>query len=108
MLANHEEEAHRQVRSDIRSAAVRAGWHRAQHRLPQRRQAAFTTKPGRDVDPEDNGAAEVGINAQRYCRFAGARTHKYVVREVSEADEIKSVLVILSKVKNCKFVRYTI
>ena len=57
MLAKHEEEARRQIRPDFRSAAVRAGWHRAQHRLPQRRQAAFTTKSGRDVDPEDNGSA---------------------------------------------------
>ena len=57
MLANHEEEAHRQIRPDFRSAAVCAGWHRAQHRFPQRRQATLTPKPGRDVDTEDDGSA---------------------------------------------------
>ena len=56
MLARHEE-ANRQIRPDFRSNAVRARGHRAEHRLPQRRQAAFTTKPGRDVDPEDDGSA---------------------------------------------------
>lgn len=64
MLANHEE-ANRQIRPDIRSPAVRPRRHRAQHSLPQRRQAAFTPKPGWDVDPEDDGAAAVvmSINA---------------------------------------------
>ena len=56
MLAKHEE-ANRQIRPDIRSPAVRPRLHRAQHSLPQRRQATLTTKSGRDFDPEDDGAA---------------------------------------------------
>lgn len=56
MLARHEE-ANRQIRPDFRSNAMRARGHRAEHRLPQRRQAAFTTKPRWDVDPEDDSSA---------------------------------------------------